>query len=454
MLQEKNNKYGVWISDFMREASHNERATCAKFCFDSFISRINLCPDNDPEISAWVNSAEGQATLLTLVQDIQAHIESVAEFALPAHDIRQILFKDAAEGLRFFQMERPQGFNSAFIVAMISHDVGRLLEGAIYNPQILHDQWIPHAQLSYSLLNRILVQPKYDGMPQSLKNHLLYAVAAHSGMNGETYMSRAVQTADRMQMIGAEGFYRALPYMVCFMEGHIKYPMWDGYERELPAMDDHKSVFSYLEYFSRNMLDNVGSDDGHKQWQRRVAIENVAILLALCHGNDDLYQKVFAPELHPTKQFGERKNRIPADVFGAAKKLFVPVAETDWCTSQFELTRRIFKDVQNVKGAAPLHDKMKSSIIRAMGVLMRNERAGLYQALTLAEKLRDEQDRADIEVCRQVMEQYPNTYLSAIAEKALEYAPEHLLEASIAYEARSIVRGAGESSPPALCVPR
>jgi hypothetical protein len=246
----RENKYGEWARYFSEGYVHDEyemlRST-AHHHANNFMRGVRegtikieddfTLVSSNPELDNWV---EGNQSLLSnLVCDIQSHIESVSDFALPAHDIRQILLKDAAEALRFSAMEKPQGYKSTFAIPTFAHDIGRLLEGRFYCEENPHYNWIPHAQLSFLLLKEILDKPDYISMPQALKHHFLYAVLAHSGDNGKSYMSRAVQACDRMQLIGAEGFFRAVSYGVCLMNADIKYPEDEAFETDLPDMNDH-----------------------------------------------------------------------------------------------------------------------------------------------------------------------------------------------------------------------
>jgi len=423
MGENNNNQYGVWsnwFNDGYRQEAYDHLRVQAKFETEFFLSSTNLT-DDDTALDEWVLTSQGQNMLVALVTDIQTHIKTVSSFSLPAHDIRQILYKDAIEGLRFSQMENLQGFKETFMIPMISHDVGRLLEGRFFHSDNPHENWIPHSQLSYLLLKAVLDRPDYKDMPQKLKNHFLYAVAGHSGDNGQTYMSRAVQTCDRMQLIGPEGFFRALSYVVCLMEGNIKYPVRESYKNDLPEMIKHTSVLSLIEYFSRNMRQNIGGE--HVKWQECVAIENVAILMMACHGNPELYQKIFAPELNQNGSYGPKKQKIPDDIMEVAKDLYDIYSDTyPMISSQFDVTRKILSLLQSPNGSAQLTDTMKINMNRAMGVLMHNERHSLYQALCLAETLRTEQDECDRDVIARIDNNAPQ-YMQTIARTASDYCP-------------------------------
>jgi hypothetical protein len=203
------------------------------------------------------------------------------------------------------------------------------------------------------------------------------------------------------------------------MEGGIKYPVWQSFKNDLPEMKDHTSVLSLLEYFSRNMRENIGTV--HPQWQRRVAIENVALLMMACHDNHDLKGKFFAPELEFDGPYGSRKQKIPDDIMQAAKDLYSLYSGTyHMHSSQFEVTRKILDLLQKPAGSAKLTDVMKINMNRAMGVLMHNERYSLYQALCLAETLRTQQDECDREVIASIGNQDPK-YIQLIAKESSNY---------------------------------
>ncbi len=439
----KENKQGVWgdlfQNDFCRE-NYERLSLVAIQRAQNFMQNItsgsikikdDLTPQSSsPELDQWV--LENDEILSELVLDIQTHILSVVGFSLPAHDERQILFKDAAEGLRFYQMERPQGYKATFVIPMFAHDIGRLLEGHFYDPvNNPHENWTPHSTFSFLMLEKILEQPQYKTIPQGLKDHFLYAVLAHSGDNGHSYMSRAVQTCDRMQLIGAEGFYRALSYGTCLMNADIKYPEDPSYQYNLPNMFDHKSVLSILEYCSRNMRENIGS--GHESWQRRIAVENIVLLKAACEGNEDLERKMFAPERDTDCAFGHQKRKINAGILKEADHLYrlrQDIPEIRW--SPFEVSSAAIQAIELPLGAARLSDDMKSSIRGAVAGLSDIERQSLFRMMVIADQFRAEQDGIDRDVCLK-SEADPQRYIRAIAMAARKYTnPTPIAELSVA----------------------
>ena len=373
-----------------------------------------------PELDEWVE--KNGPVLAQLVQDMQNCISSIAQYALPAHDQRQIMFKDAVEGLRYYVMEKPQGYKSTFPIAMFGHDLGRLVEGFFYDPeQNPHDEWIPHAQLSFLLFKDILDQPTYKDMPRLLKDHYLYAVLAHSGDNGSSYMARAVQTCDRQQLYGAEGFYRALSYLICFMDGDIRYPDDPAYQHTLPNMLDHTSVFSNLEYVSRNMRENIGGP--HKTWQHRISVENVVLLLSCCEGNDDLKHRIFSPELGVDCAYGSFKGKIDPGVWADANNLYEHVKYTGhlrW--SPHEVAAAIVEAIENPIGSAKLSHSMRHSLVNAVLNIPETERKALFKTMMIANEFRLEQDELDLDVCL-TLENDPNQFIKLIAREATKYAP-------------------------------
>jgi len=431
MVMNKEKKDGVW-GDFFQSGFSSEiyerlsagavlgaNAFMAGVISGQIVIDDGVTPQSfNHELDQWVLAND--VLLTELVRDIQSHIYSVVGFSLPAHDERQIMFKDAAEGLRFYQMEKPEGYKATFVIPMFAHDIGRLLEGRFYDPlQNPHEKWTPHSKFSFLMLNAILDQPKYQSMPKALKDHYLYAVLAHSGDNGNSYMSRAVQTCDRMQLIGAEGFYRALSYGTCLMEADIRYPDDPSFEHTLPNMFDHRSVLSILEYCARNMRENIG--EVHESWQRRIAIENVVLLKAACEGNIELSRRMFAPELGVDCAFGPKKGMIDQYILSEAHRLYLArnnIPEIKW--SPFEVASAAIHAIEMPIGAAKLSDEMKRSIHRAVGEMSAMERKSLFLMMSMADVFRAEQDEIDRDVCLK-SENDPNAYICAIATVARKY---------------------------------
>jgi hypothetical protein len=416
-MTEQNN-FGVWAEFFPQgysSSDYNLLRAHARIVCDNFrrgvrdknmdLSDLQNSMAYSEDLNRWVNSAEGQTVLLALVTDIITHIKSVSHFGLPAHDARQVEFKDVAEGLRFLAMENPQGYQASFIIPMMCHDIGRLLEGRLYHPtENPHPNWIPHAQLSFLMLQKILDKPCYQAMPKELKQHYLYAVLQHSTENGLSFMSRAVQTCDRMQLIGAEGFFRGLSFFPCLMDADIAYPNDSEYAHDLPDMKGHRSLVSYLEFFARNMLDNLG--EKHQAWQYSIARENIAILATLCDGDDkhsqELFERIFAPELRPHATFGPNKKPIPHPMMGEGLRLSdarlagLKTREI----SPYELTDFICHELETPDGAAKLSPAMRDSLALKISALSSTDRNNLFRTVIIASEMRHAQDRLDATLCR------------------------------------------------------
>lgn len=432
MDKEQNQKnLGVWHNFFSvgyAEASYEEFRQVARNASNQFLQTIgHSLADGDaitsahPHLDEWVASQEGQDCLAALVMDIQTHINAVAEYALPAHDIRQILFKDSAEALRFSEMEKPEGYKAAFVIPTFCHDIGRLLEGYFYHDDNPHHKWIPHAQLSFLMLQSILDKPDYAGIPKDLRNHFLYAVLAHSGPNGETYMSRAVQACDRMQLIGPEGFFRSLAYGTCLLNAQIHYPPEESYRDDLPTFGKHISVISELEFFARNMRPNLG--EVHKGWQFRNAVENVALLLRMTDQTPDIQNILFDPELKGKQNEDTRKRRITPEVWEAAQAVHAQYSVAGGTTviSVYDVVKKTVDGLQSPIGAVRISHEMELSITDSVLRLAPEERSSLYDAIFMADHLRTVQDEIDCSVLVTARSS-PQSFIRKIAEKSLAYA--------------------------------
>lgn len=375
-----------------------------------------------PELDRWCHSLQGQQTLVALVQDIHGIVDGLEDYALPAHDQRQILFKDAAEALRFATMEKPEGYKSLFVIPAFAHDVGRLVEGIYHDAANNHDNWIPHAHFSFLMFRALLDRPAYADIPPLIKNHMLYAVAAHSGVNGNTYMAQAVQACDRVQLIGPEGFFRGVVYVAGLMGGGIAYPKDKGFVQDIPDMHDHNSALSILEYFSRNMYPTMGTQ--HQKWMGEMQTQNLALLMLSASSSPDLYGDIFAPELGVNLNFGARKRNISPQLFGEAVRLsgqyaILPEQED---ISAHDVMTRLTGLIDNLPGAAPLPDSSYINIIKCLSDMDKDARRGFAVAVKAAMMMQHEQDKIDADLCRTCL-QSGHPIHRAIAAKALDFVP-------------------------------
>ncbi|MBL8640981.1 MAG: hypothetical protein JNL76_02580 [Alphaproteobacteria bacterium] len=358
----------------------------------------------DAKVETWLENSENQELLAEFVGDLQDFVAKTRDRALPAHDERQISFKDAAEALRFYQMEGLTGLKATGVIPATFHDVGRFVEGAWYHPtKNPHDHWILHAQLSFLVFQKILASPQYQGMPNRLKDHYLYAVLVHSGQNGATFMSRMTQACDRMQLIGAEGLFRGLAYGVCLMGGKIAYPEGEKFSRDLPNYGEHASVLMELEFFARNMLENIG--EKHAVHRREMAVQNVALLKLLCQYDPNLEGRMFAPEVDRSGDYGRLKKGIPDDIWKAAQDL----ADTweneslDDGPPLLEVADSLCLMLTEPTGTAPLSEEMRARISEAVRSLKGQEVMALYRIALKAQDLRDQGDEQDMKLVRAVL---------------------------------------------------
>ncbi|MGE4314451.1 MAG: hypothetical protein AB7E85_09325 [Pseudobdellovibrionaceae bacterium] len=169
-------------------------------------------------IEKWAMTPEGEATFNHLVDASIAYFQQYGHMVAPAHDLRHMLVKDMAEALRFAEEGQVTGYKRFFLIASLWHDMGRLLEAHFDEAGLEPAIKVPHAVLSFGLLRDFLAAETPE-LPKALREQLLYAVQVHSGRNGECFIARAVQRADRFQLLGAEGFLRAVAYALLQIEG-------------------------------------------------------------------------------------------------------------------------------------------------------------------------------------------------------------------------------------------
>lgn len=376
------------------------------------------------ELDTWVLN-EGQEVLAELARDLQQRIISVADYALPAHDLRQILHKDVCEGLRFAEYEQPQGYKSAFMIPMFCHDIGRLLEGKFYDLGLPMSAWIKHSELSYLMLREVL--DEYPAIPERLKNHFLYAVLAHSGENGETYMSRAVQTCDRMQMLGPEGFFRAVSFMTGLVpNGEIAYPRDPRYQTELPILWDHKSVVSVMEHVGRNMFPNIG--ESHRDWQQNMMLQNTGLLWQMGRASARVRDRIFAPELGhvPKTSLGLFKRELSTAHMMAVRDMAdrTPcVAPTGDEQVPAAMARYLCTVLENPYGSAKLTPPMKRNLMTAVARANPEEIYYLAVGINYAVKGQRQLDREDnILVSRILATPGTSSLNRVIAHQAQQFA--------------------------------
>ncbi len=430
MLNEKIelNRLGVWQKYFIKpydQESYGILRAGARLRTDNFLKdvrdkAINIDDGFDsashcPELDKWVESETGQTTLTSLLEELQDLVKSSFELLedrqtktrqqlLPIGHDRWQMAKDAAEALRYLEMERPQGYKAAFVIPTAFHDLGRILEGWMMDDKNPHTNWIPHAQLSFLMLDDVLSQQKYQAIPKELKNHFLYAVLAHSySENGQSYMSRAVQACDRMQLIGPEGIFRTLAYDVCYNEqAVIGYPSSKKFADELPILHDiHEAIPGY-EYIARGMLENIGAS--HARWRQELHIETLAILMAYQGAEKDRNAHILAPKLLRDAQDVVREHRFcPESLDQAKSKLGQNFDHIYLLLSPKELLDEVVKELQRPAGAASLTDRTKAHFLSSLISLDEGERKSLCAMVRVAGELRKQQEQADLLVIERAM---------------------------------------------------
>ncbi|OIN85494.1 MAG: hypothetical protein AUJ12_09295 [Alphaproteobacteria bacterium CG1_02_46_17] len=421
MLNEKIelNRLGVWQKYFIKpydQESYGILRAGARLRSDNFLKdvrdkAINVDDGFDsashcPELDKWVESETGQTTLASLLEELQDLVKSSFELLedrqtrtrqqlLPIGHDKWQMAKDAAEALRYLEMERPQGYKAAFVIPTAFHDLGRILEGWMMDDKNPHTNWVPHAQLSFLMLDDVLSQQKYQAIPKELKNHFLYAVLAHSySENGQSYMSRAVQACDRMQLIGPEGVFRAWTFIPAYkLDGAVGYPKNGLYNQELPQMYQLNESMPVIEYFARCMPRNQG--DSHGQWRNRIELENLALLLT--------YQTAVPTILDPKKVTSARGNHkihsFDQDKIERARAYLQLVkTQNHHQISPKDMMDMIVAEVQRPAGAAAITDQIKARLLSAVMDMDSKERMALLSVFHIAKDLRLAQERDDFDV--------------------------------------------------------
>ncbi len=372
----------------------------------------------DRELDTWVESREGQQMLVALVRDLQKRTRQVGEAALPAHDLRQILYKDACEGLRFAAMEKPQGYKSSFIVPMCFHDLGRLLEGHLYPLGVPHQNWIPHGQLSFLMMKEVL--DGYPDMPQRLKDHYQYAVLAHSGENAKTYIGRAVQTCDRMQLVGPEGFFRAISYAAGLLGGDIAYPRTQAYQMHPPELHDHTSAIAIIEHYGRNGYPNIGDD--HFEWQQYVQTLNTAVLLRMAEASPDLATYLLAPETQSVPQSSLGPNKKELETHAAHTYLNeYPISQAG-PVSRDDLARKLIGLIEAPQGAAKLQEHMGDNIRRAVSRLDDDELGYVAEGVQVSAVLQSRLDAKDEQLVCRILDHGSDPVTRVVAVEAATFS--------------------------------
>lgn len=248
----------------------------------------------------WALSTAGEETFARLVDASIAYFQTHGHMVAPAHDLRHMLVKDMAEALRFAEEGPVTGYKRFFLIASLWHDMGRLLEAHFDEAGIEPGAKVPHAILSFGLLRDFLDKEGGD-LPEPLREQLLYAVQAHSGRNGNCFIARAVQRADRFQLLGAEGFLRAIAYD----GGVCGYPLTLNREQtqiNTVDLESLRAVPNIVDFLGRNLYDNITFDNGDRERILRAQSQALVRLMLPDDDRDYLDCSSIASAInHPTK---------------------------------------------------------------------------------------------------------------------------------------------------------
>lgn len=451
MNQKTGNNLEVWERFFpmdrSRDAYEQLRLECSfgakHFLADIWDGRMALEDGLDPlsrepELDRWVSWPRSQNILLDLVCDLEglcaASFDRLREYQTDsrkqiepiAHDQWQ-MSKDKAEAIRFSEMEQPKGYKACMTIPTSYHDIGRIAEGW-WGDICAHDEWhIPHAELSFVMLLEVLNKPDYNDIPLKLKQHFLYAVLAHSYReNGVTYMSRAVQACDRMQLIGPEGIIRAMSYMSAYVkDGGIGYPS-NQYNSELPALGRIREALPYIEYFARCMPQNIG--DKHQEWRQRIQHETLAMLMLY----EGARSHVVLPKMVTNAQ-GERKlHCYSVDELQGAYRVLEGRDTLACPAGQADTVLRLIKEVERPSGAARLMPLSIERIQAAFDALGSNQKSALSDLVDFATTLRRNADQDDAKALERALTANPTSSHMGGVNAALALTASDYFEGTLA----------------------
>ena len=277
----------------------------------------------------------GRKEMGELAEALKSFIREIDLQGHPGHDRRHILIQDPMVGLGFIGStvndEKIEGVRTLFLLPSLFHDLGRLMEPSLGRPdpdislegEVARD----HAIISFLYLKGFLEKHAPAGMPEKLKDHLLFSVLVHAQGDYPNHLfAHLTQSCDRSQIYGAEGLRRMLACDVG-IRGIGIYPASReaGYPDELKSYGGEldPNLTAHIEYFIRT---------GHPFRGRDELLETSARIVYLMVQGTEYEQRFFAPELAR-----ERREPIP--------KSWSPLQQQIWEAAKSEppgmITERI-----------------------------------------------------------------------------------------------------------------
>lgn len=158
----------------------------------------------------WYFSSVGQEQLEALLDATWRQMESVAEWAMPAHDARHAMFKAPASALLYLDSENVQDAGRLGIFGALLHDHGRWAEERIFGGP---GESMIHARLSFLLARELVTEFQ---LPDAAARLVMHSVVQHTaGASAEDEMAvKLTVAADRDQLYGPEIIIRLFHHIV------------------------------------------------------------------------------------------------------------------------------------------------------------------------------------------------------------------------------------------------
>ena len=171
---------------------------------------LTLSAAENARLTEWYFSPTGQEQLEGLLDAIWRQMDSVAEWAMPAHDARHAMFKVPAASLVYLDAEKITDAGRLGIFGALLHDHGRWAEERIFGAP---GESMIHARLSFLLARELTEEFK---LPALAANQILHATVQHTagGVPVDPMALKLTVTADRDQLYGPEMVMRLMHHIV------------------------------------------------------------------------------------------------------------------------------------------------------------------------------------------------------------------------------------------------
>src|SRR3989339_539272 len=264
------------------------------------------------QLDTWVLSVEGSEIIAEVVDVFFHLITSTAQHGFPGHDERHtymVVLSGLVQAVERKEELRP--YERLFLLGAVMHDFGRLLEPAFFGKPIGGLIGHVHPQMSFHFARRVL---NCFSIPKKLIDHIVFSILEHQHpRQGATRMARAVQRADREQLIGPEAVIRMLGFDVGLHGLRLKTNMHPQKNINIaaaghPGDDD---FFHHIEFYMRNLFPLEGPCG--EEWATRLKVMSGQFLWM--SATDDIRKQIFAPEMMEVSSIGNFKKKLSPKIW-------------------------------------------------------------------------------------------------------------------------------------------